>query len=594
MKRIFRTVSFLVLGSLLAMLAFSVTTPAAPALAASAHIRVNQVGYVTGEPKRALLMASGSESGATFTVKNSSGATVFGPVAIGASLGSWSTGFPNVYLLDLSALQTPGTYTIAVSGPIAATSPKFKIDTAAALYTPLMQNALFYFQAQRDGPNVISSVMSCKPSHLNDRSASIYDHPAYNGDGVLQRDLTRLGGPIDASGGWFDAGDYVKFLNNGTYANLALLFASREYPTAYGSGGTADLTAEAKFGVDWLHKMWNDSTKTLYYQVGIGDGNGGSIAGDHDIWRLPEADDTWGGSDATYKYIRNRPVLRAGPAGSRISPNLAGRLTASFALCYQIYRLSDPTYANKCLLSAQHVFDLANTTPGTLLTAAPAAYYPEDDWESDLELGAVELYLAMADGQAAGTLPSGLPRPDPAYYLGQAAHWAKMYIQNRTGTGTFNLYDVSALSHYDLHRAITRAGNPGGLEVTKTDLVNSLKAQLDKGVSKANTDPFGLGFGYGTFNSSSHTLGFAATAYFYKKLTNATTYDKFARDQRDFMFGRNAWGASFIVGAGTTFPFCTHHQIANISGTLNGASPILKGSVVNGPNDTTLFSDLGG
>ena len=44
--------------------------------------------------------------------------------------------------------------------------------------------------------------------------------------------------------------------------------------------------------------MWDDSTQTLYYQVGIGDGNGcGSICGDHDIWRLPQADDTYGGSD---------------------------------------------------------------------------------------------------------------------------------------------------------------------------------------------------------------------------------------------------------------------------------------------------------
>ena len=41
--------------------------------------------------------------------------------------------------------------------------------------------------------------------------------------------------------------------------------------------------------------MWNDSTSTLYYQVGIGTGNGKTL-GDHDIWRLLQADDTYGGS----------------------------------------------------------------------------------------------------------------------------------------------------------------------------------------------------------------------------------------------------------------------------------------------------------
>ena len=52
-----------------------------------------------------------------------------------------------------------------------------------------------------------------------------------------------------------------------------------------------ELTAEAKFGTDWLLRMWDDPTRTFYYQVGIGTGNA-KTAGDHDIWRLPQADDT--------------------------------------------------------------------------------------------------------------------------------------------------------------------------------------------------------------------------------------------------------------------------------------------------------------
>ena len=64
------------------------------------------------------------------------------------------------------------------------------------------------------------------------------------------------------------------------------------------------LRAEAKFGLDWLLRMFPkvDGQRTLIYQVGIGDGNcSGTDAttsrgrpcyvGDHDVWRLPEADD---------------------------------------------------------------------------------------------------------------------------------------------------------------------------------------------------------------------------------------------------------------------------------------------------------------
>src|SRR5215467_330895 len=111
--------------------------------AQSAFVRVNQVGYVAGSAKRAYLMASGSESGATFSVKNSSGTTVFGPVAIGTNLGSWSSSYPDVYALDFDTLTSAGTYTIGVSGPIAASSPSFSIDTAANVYTTPLSHSLF-------------------------------------------------------------------------------------------------------------------------------------------------------------------------------------------------------------------------------------------------------------------------------------------------------------------------------------------------------------------------------------------------------------------------------------------------------------------
>jgi endoglucanase len=571
---------------------------AGPARAASgAYVRLNQVGYISGEPKRALLMASAAETGATFSVIQAGGGTVYS-APIGARLSSWSTSFPNVYVLDFSGVTAPGSYTIQVSGPLAASSPAFKIDTGANLYTPLMRDALLFFQAQRDGPNVIGGVLSRKPAHLADQSASVYSSPTYvdqGGSQVLQGGLTKVGGPVDVSGGWFDAGDYLKFVHNSSYANLALLFAVREYPALYAAGGPVDLTGEAKFGLDWIQKMWDDSSRTLYYQVGIGDGNGSSILGDHDFWRLPEADDQLNvNSGASNYYVKYRPVFRAGAPGSSVSPNLAGRIAAALALCYQVYRTSDPAYANRCLVSAQHIFDLANTSPGALLTAAPAAYYPESDWKSDLELGAAELYFAVAAGQAAGSLPSGLPHSDPAFYLGKAASWAKSYITDtgNHGADTLNLYDVSALAHYSTHRAIAQAGSPAGLAVTQTELANDLKFQLDKGVSSASSDPFGLGFGYAQFDVNSHTLGFAATAYLYQKLTGSASYASFAQNQRDWVLGRNAWGSSFIIGAGTTFPICPQHQIANLVGSLSGGSPILRGAVVNGPNASSEFSGL--
>jgi Glycosyl hydrolase family 9 len=113
---------------------------------------------------------------------------------------------------------------------------------------------------------------------------------------------------------------------------------------------------------------------------------------------------------------RSRRSLRASePArpGSPISPNLAGRDAAALALAYQVFRRSDPTFANRCLLAAEHIFDLADTAPKTLLTVIPHSFYPETEWRDDLELGATEL----SDALAAGAPPAGLPHSDPLYFL---------------------------------------------------------------------------------------------------------------------------------------------------------------------------------
>src|SRR5438067_1307301 len=377
----------------------------------SAFVRVNQLGYPSGGAKRAYLMASGAETGATFTIKNSSGTTVFGPTAIGANLGSWSGGYPDVYALDFNSFVTAGTYTISVSGPIAATtSPSFKIDTGANVYANALANSLFFYENERDGPNYIPSALRTAPAHQNDQTANVYVTPNANSSGRFSGDLTpaTFAGSqpvINAAGGWWDAGDYLKFVQTTSYTVDVLMVGIRDFPNQMGAGSsTSNFVAEGKFGLDWLQSMWDDNNKIFYYQVGIGSGNAQTVA-DHDIWRLPQADDTYNGCSSKYRYICNRPVFVNTAAvnssnqiqsGALISPNLAGRMAAAPAICYHQYQTSNTVYANQCLSSAEHIFDLANTAPtGNLLTVIPFSFYPESEWRDDIELGAAELYFAF-------------------------------------------------------------------------------------------------------------------------------------------------------------------------------------------------------
>lgn len=560
---------------------------ALPIFAAS-FIRLNQVGYKIATPARAYLMTTSSVSGSTFSIKNDGGTTVIAAAAIGAQIGTWGSYF--VYPLDFT-LNTSGRYTISVNGSASATSLSFNIDSSENLFKKALTNSLNFYQTQRDGSNFIPSALRTAGGHLNDASAKVYKTPSFDSDdNIIGSNLQATGATINAEGGWWDAGDYLKFVQTQSYTLAMMLVGIRDFPNAMGAGSsTSNFINEAKFGLDWLQKMWDDNSKTLYYQVGIGtDFTASSKLSDHDLWRLPQADDTFGGTNSTYQFIRNRPVFIAATAGSKISPNLAGRIAADFALCFTIFKTINPSYANQCLLSAEHVYDLANTAPsGDLLTVAPHDFYPEDEWRDDLELGATELYFAVRSGN----LPPNLPHTDPNFYLNEAAKWAKAFINGPDDQAdSLNLYDVSGLAHFDLYRAITLAGNPT-LSVTKTQLLNDIAGQINTSLADSN-DPFGSPYRWSFSDTASHVAGLSVMAAEYNYLKSDATFATYSQRWMNNVLGANAWGVSFIIGNGSLFPFCPQHQVANLVGTLNGKPPILSGAVVEGPTDSASSGSL--
>jgi endoglucanase len=550
---------------------------------AMAFVRVDQLGYPSSATKRVYLMSSVPEVGATYTVRRSSGGPPVFAAAVGQAVGSWSARFPHVYRLDFDRLGSPGTYVVDVSGPVSAVSPPFSVGPPAGLFAGALRNSLSFYQDERDGPNFIRSALRTAPGHLNDRRARTYLTPKVDENGAFKGDLSPLPASIDAAGGWWDAGDYLKFVQTTSYTASLMLAGVRDFPSQMGaSAGPSNFTAEARFGVQWLLRMWNDRTRTLYYQVGIGDGNDKTVS-DHDIWRLPQADDRYGGHSPLYRYIRHRPVFRAGPPGSPISPNLAGRDAAAFGLCFQVFTRRDHRLAVRCLRAGEHIFALADTHPkGDLLTAIPFGFYPETEWRDDLELGAVEL----ADALAGRGVPGGLPHRRAVYYLRQAARWARAYIaHSRRSSDTLNLYDVSGLAHYELIRAIGCFGDPRGLAVGTRGLLANLRQELDRAVAISRRDPFGFGFPWDVEDTASHGFGLAVMASEYANLTGQRTYRSWSVRWLGNVLGANAWGASLVIGDGTTFPDCPQHQVANLAGSLDGSAPVLAGAVVEGPSN---------
>jgi endoglucanase len=626
------------------LLAVAITTfflPAAFAASPAAYVRVNQAGYESASsPFRAYLMSTASESGATFNVVNSEGKTVYS-AGIGALLGTWSHGKTvtyQVYALDFSV---PGgdSYTISVQGTAPATSPQFAVDTPDVLYPGLLLNTLWFYETERDGPDFIPNALRSAPGHLHDQHTIVDFTPPLDSNDLI--DTKRLplkptGAMIDGSGGWWDAGDYMKYVETMSYTTTLMEIGIRDFPdqmgaeapqnppappvsvsyagTAFGAPASSDFRAEADFGVQWLAKMWDDNDKTLYYQEDNSQDwqNFPNLETEYDIWTLPQAADDYMGCTTDFLFICYRPAFLAAPAGSQVSPNLAGRLAASFAVYYQLYHQSNPPLAARALRNAEDIFAMANTslpdpansvgsgncTPNCLLTIMPFDGYPETVWDDDMELGATELFFAVALSQ--GNLPAGLPVADPQTYLTDAAQYAANYISRIDKTGnedTLNLYDVSGLAHCELYRALGLAGNPQGLAVNQSIILAALEKQLSVAITQSATDAWGFGVPWENGDTTSHGAGLSVMASELYYLTKSDSYDRYAQLWLGNILGANSWGSSFIVGDGTTFPNCIQHQVANLAGALNGTeggTPILWGAASEGPASAATSGTLTG
>ena len=555
-----------------------------------AYIRVDQVGYQAAAPKRAYVLSTKAEAGAGFTVLSQSSAVVFSGT-VGPALGRWSGRAGEAYPLDFDALNAPGTYTIALAGKTPASSPPFTVAPAAQLYEAPLDHALSFYENERDGPEYIPSALRSAPAHLDDEHAMTYLTPKATPK-ACSRANCRASAKRSTRPGLVGRRRLSEVRPDDQLRGRAAADRGPRLPGQLGaSAGASDFAGEARFGVEWLLRMWNDSTRTLYYQVGIGSGNG-EVTGDHDIWRLPQQDDTYGGSDPRYRYIRERPVFRAGPPGSPVSPNLAGRDAAAFALCFQVFAATDPELASRCLLAGEHIFELADTDPqGNLLTAFPTASTPRPNGATTSSWGRPS---CRSRSPARTACPPACPTQKRATTSNRPPTGPAPTSHGRGPRGRAQPLRPIGAGRLRAGAGAARAGRPGRARSERSGPDRGSRREAAAAVAQAEGDPFGFGFPWAESDTVAHGLGLSVMASEYDELVGEPTYRTFSERWLGNVLGANAWGSSFIIGDGTVFTDCPQHQVANLVGSLNGSSPVLDGAVVEGPSDERSRGKLPG
>merc|ERR1712137_1191570 len=183
-------------------------------------------------------------------------------------------------------------------------------------------------------------------------------------------------GGHDLSGGWYDAGDHVKFNLPMAYSTWVLEWGFLQFKDAYAAAGQTDMMCDMiKWPLDYFLKCWLPDEDTLYVQVG--DGNL-----DHHFWGRPE---NMNMSRPAYKVTASCP-------GSDVAADTAASMAAGYLVFSEI--CNDNAYASKLLTAAKSLYKFAKANRGVYSQCVheAAQFYSSSGDKDDMAVAASWLY----------------------------------------------------------------------------------------------------------------------------------------------------------------------------------------------------------
>ncbi|KIZ05445.1 hypothetical protein MNEG_2515 [Monoraphidium neglectum] len=413
-------------------------------------------------------------------------------------------------------------------------------------YGDVLSLSFLFYEAQRSGKLPPSNRIS------------------WRGDSGLQ---DRAPDGRDVTGGWYDAGDNVKFNLPMAWTAGVLAWSVLEYKEGYVAARQYETALDnIKWATDYFIKCVGDGS-TIVGQVGSG-------YEDHSTWTRPE------------DKVPPTPVFVLTPdrPGSDVTAAMAGALGAASVAFADV----DPAYSARLLAAALKAYQFAVKYRGLYHDAIPeaASFYRSSNYYDDLAWAAI--WLGVRTGN-----PSYKQAAREFYGL----HWRTEHLQNPV----WDSYDWDSNS-WGAVLILSRwfPEDP----FYKARMMTFVNDWLNTGPWIRRT-PKGLGFST-TWGSLRHVGNALFLMKTYAKGAGDPALERrvdcFAHNQLAYILG-GVTGRSFVVGYGPTPPQQPHHRAASCPRLgvpcsfkyLESRSPnphIIYGALVGGPDGADAYEDV--
>ncbi|OWF46713.1 endoglucanase 13-like [Mizuhopecten yessoensis] len=358
----------------------------------------------------------------------------------------------------------------------------------------------------------------------------------------------------DLTGGWYDAGDLIKFNFPMASTTTLLVWGLIRWPDAYQAAGQLDnMYDSVKWPLDYFLKCWKPSRHTLYIQCGNGHAG-------HDYWGRPE---DMNPNRPTYKVTAQKP-------GS----DVAGETAAAMAAGSIAFQSKDTVYANRLLTASRSLYVFAKSHRGKYSDSVHDVheFYASSGYEDELCTAAAWLYKATNETHYL-TDAQQFYDSDTAYALS----WDDKQISCQV-----LLWELTGKAKY------------------KTSVQHFLHNYMPGG--NVPYTPCGL-----VFRAKWGSLAFAANAAFVALMASedgigGADYKTWALSQIDYALGENNHNFSYEIGFGSKYPVKPHHVGSSCPSppatcdwdAFNSHAPnphILYGALVGGPGHHDDYTD---
>jgi endoglucanase len=350
-------------------------------------------------------------------------------------------------------------------------------------------------------------------------------------------------GTLNSPGGWYDAGDYGKYVVNAALSMGQMLNLLEIFPEAIpdnqlnipeSGNGAGDLLDEMRYELDWVMTM-QDEDGGVYHKLTAKNFSG---------FIMPEA------------YDLERYIIGKGTAASL-------DFAAVMAQASRVYFDIDPVFSANALESAEKAWKWAVANPKIPFRNPEdvvTGEYGDDEFGDDFYWAAAELYTSTGKQ----VYLEALDKYDQPYEHQITNSW-KFFVRN-TGFHTL-LINREKLK-----------------DETAKELAGELLAKhlalSDEILSKMASIPYGISVDHFEWGSNSDVLNQAMILCIAHHFTGDQKYLDGAIRNTDYIFGKNATGYCFLTGFGSKQVMNPHHRPSGADGIV---APV-PGFILGGPN----------